>query len=33
MNMGYWWEDQNERDHLENPDIVGWAILKWILER
>jgi hypothetical protein len=33
MHIGYWWESQNKRDHLEDQDIDGWAILKWILER
>jgi hypothetical protein len=31
MHIGYWWERQKERDHLE--DVGGWTILKWILER
>jgi hypothetical protein len=33
MRVGYWWERQKERDQQENPDIGGWTILKWILER
>jgi hypothetical protein len=33
MNMGYWWENQKERDHAEDKDVGGWIILKWILER
>jgi hypothetical protein len=33
MYIGYWWESQNERDHWEDQDVAGWAILKWILER
>jgi hypothetical protein len=28
-----WWESQKERDHLEDQNMGGWAILKWILER
>jgi hypothetical protein len=24
---------QKERDHLEDQDVGGWIILKWILER
>jgi hypothetical protein len=32
MHIGYWWENQKERDHLEDQDVDGWTILKWILE-
>jgi hypothetical protein len=31
MHIGYWWESQKERDHWEDQDVGGWAILKWIL--
>jgi hypothetical protein len=31
--LGYWWESQKEGDHLEDQDVDGWTILKWILER
>jgi hypothetical protein len=30
MHIGYWWEIQKERDHWEDQDVGGWAILKWI---
>jgi hypothetical protein len=33
MDIGYWWESQNEGYHYENQDVGGWTILKWILER
>jgi hypothetical protein len=33
MHIGYWWESQKERDHVEDQDVDGWTILKWILER
>jgi hypothetical protein len=33
MHIGYCWESQEERDHYEDQDIVGWTILKWILDR
>jgi hypothetical protein len=32
-HIGYWWESQKERDHVEDQDVDGWTILKWILER
>jgi hypothetical protein len=28
MHIGYWWESQKERDHWEDQDVGGWAILK-----
>jgi hypothetical protein len=31
MHIGYWWENQKVRDHWEDLDVGGWAILKWIL--
>jgi hypothetical protein len=31
MHIGYWWEIQKERDHWEDQDVGGWAILKLIL--
>jgi hypothetical protein len=33
MHIGYWWESQKERDRLEDQDVDGWTVLKWILER
>jgi hypothetical protein len=33
MHIGYWWESQKERDHLEDQDVDRWTILKWILAR
>jgi hypothetical protein len=33
MNIEYWGESQKERDHWEDQDVGGWAILKWIFER
>ena len=28
-----WWEIEKRRDHLEDPDIVGMTIIKWILKK
>jgi hypothetical protein len=28
MHIGYWWENQNERDNEKNQDVGEWAILK-----
>jgi hypothetical protein len=33
MHIGHWWEIQKERNHSEDQDVGGWAILKWILGR
>jgi hypothetical protein len=30
MHIGYWWESQKEKIHLEDQDICGWIILKLI---
>jgi len=27
---GFWWANQTERDHLEEPGLDGWIILRWI---
>jgi hypothetical protein len=32
MHIGYWWESQKIRDHWEDQDVGGWAILTCILE-
>jgi hypothetical protein len=31
--IGYWWENQRERDRLEDEDGDEWIILRCILER
>jgi hypothetical protein len=33
MSIGYWREIQKERYHLEEQDVGGWTVLKWILEK
>jgi hypothetical protein len=30
---GFWWGNLTERDHLEDPDIDGRIILKWIFRK
>ena len=27
---GFWWGNLRERDHLEDPDVDGRIILRWI---
>jgi hypothetical protein len=29
----YLWESLKERDHLEDQEVGGWTILKWIDDR
>jgi hypothetical protein len=31
MQIEYWWESQNKRDHYEDQVVGGWMILKLIL--
>jgi hypothetical protein len=33
IHIGYSCESQKERCHLEDQDIGGWTILKWILKK
>jgi hypothetical protein len=30
VHVGFWWEGQKERDHLEEVHVGGSIILKWI---
>jgi hypothetical protein len=30
---GFWWGNLRERNHLENPGIVGRIILRWMFKR
>jgi len=33
VHTGFWWSNQRERDHLEDPIVDGWIILKWIFKK
>jgi hypothetical protein len=33
VHVGFWWGNLRERDHLENPDVDGTIILKWIFKK
>jgi hypothetical protein len=33
MHIGFWRESQKERDHLEDLDIGGRIIIRWVLEK
>jgi hypothetical protein len=33
MHIGFWWESQKERDHLEDQDVGECTIFKQTLER
>jgi len=30
---GFWWDDLRKRDHLEDPDIDGRIILRWMFRK
>jgi len=32
VHTGFWWENPGERDHLEEPEVDGRIILKWIIK-
>jgi hypothetical protein len=33
MFTGFWWRNLRERDHLEDPDIGGRIILRWLFRK
>jgi hypothetical protein len=32
-HIGYWWQSQKEINYCVDQEVVGWIMLKWILER
>jgi len=30
---GFWWGNLGEREHLEDPGLDGWIILRWIFRK
>jgi hypothetical protein len=33
VHTGFWWGDLREGDHLQDPSIDEWVILKWIFKK
>jgi len=33
VHTGFWWGNMKERAHLEDPDVDGRIILKWIFKK
>jgi hypothetical protein len=33
MYTEFWWRNLRERDHLEDPDVDGKVILRWIFRK
>jgi hypothetical protein len=33
LHTGFWWGDLRERDHVEDLDVDGRSILRWVLKK
>jgi len=33
VHKGFWWENLRERNHLEDPNVDGRIVLKWVLKK
>jgi hypothetical protein len=33
VHTGFWWRNLRERSHLEDPDVGGRIILRWIFNK
>ena len=33
MYTGFWWGNLGEKDHLEDPDVDGRIILRWVFRK
>ena len=33
LHTGFWWGNLRERDHFEDPGVVGRIILRWIFSK
>jgi hypothetical protein len=33
VHTGFWWRSLKQRDHLGDPGVDGWVILKWICKK
>jgi len=33
VHTGFWWGNQRERDHVEDPGIDGMIVLSWIFRK